>query len=119
MAHLHDDRLPNETSAYRTARDTLLTAEMELRAKVEAVAALRRTLPLGGALKTDYVLTEGSADLSADDAETQTRFPELFAPGKDTLIVYCSCTRKAAIPAQPARPLSTFSTARRRISTPG
>ena len=88
MARLHDDRFPNESSAYRTARDTLLTAEMELRAKVEEVAALRRTLPLGGALKTDYVLTEGPADLSAEDAETQTRFPELFTPGKDTLIVY-------------------------------
>jgi predicted dithiol-disulfide oxidoreductase (DUF899 family) len=87
-ARLHDDRFPNETSAYCTARDTLLTAEMELRAKVEEDAALRRTLPLGGALKTDYVLTEGPADLSAEDAETQTRFPELFPPGKDTLIVY-------------------------------
>jgi len=88
MAHLHDDRFPNETDSYHAARDTLLTAEIELRAKVEEVAALRRSLPLGGALKEDYVLTEGPADLSAGAAETQTRFSELFAPGKDTLIVY-------------------------------
>ncbi|MDA0786839.1 MAG: DUF899 family protein [Proteobacteria bacterium] len=88
MTHLHDDRFPNESGAYRTARDALLVAEMELRAKVEEVAALRRTLPLGGALKDDYVLIEGPRDLSADGSETQTRFSELFAPGKDTLIVY-------------------------------
>jgi len=92
MAHLHNDRFPNETDEYRAARDALLAAEMELRAKVEEVAALRRTLPLGGALKEDYLLTEGPADLSAalpaDTDETQTRLSALFAPGKDTLIVY-------------------------------
>ena len=78
MTHLHDDRFPNETGAYRAARDTLLAAEMELRAKVEEVAALRRTLPRGGALKEDYLLTEGPADLSAalsaTTGETQTSF---------------------------------------------
>jgi predicted dithiol-disulfide oxidoreductase (DUF899 family) len=88
MAHLHDDRFPNETDTYRAARDTLLAVEMELRAKVEEVAALRRTLPLGGVLKEDYLLTEGPADLSVDSNETQTRLSDLFAPGKDTLIVY-------------------------------
>jgi len=88
MAHLHDDRFPNETEAYRTAWNSLLEAEMELRAKVEDVAALRRALPPGGALKDDYLLTEGPADLSAGDSETRARFSELFAPGKDTLIVY-------------------------------
>lgn len=88
MTQLHDDRFPNESEAYRAARNDLLKAEMELRAKVEEVAALRRTLPLGGALKEDYLLTEGPADLSAGDAETKIRFSELFAPGKDTLVVY-------------------------------
>ncbi len=34
-------RFPNETAAYRDAREALLTAEMELRRKVEQVAALR------------------------------------------------------------------------------
>ncbi len=88
MVQLHDDRFPNETGEYRAARDRLLEAEMQLRAKVEEVAALRRTLPLGGALKEDYLLTEGPADLAADDREPQTRFSALFSPGKDTLIVY-------------------------------
>jgi len=37
---LHKQRFPNESQAYRTAREWLLKAEMELRRKVEAVAAL-------------------------------------------------------------------------------
>jgi len=61
MRPLHDDRFPNETDEYRAARDALLSAEMELRAKAEEVAALRRALPAGGALKEDYLLTEGPA----------------------------------------------------------
>ena len=49
---------------------------------------MRRALPLGGTLKEDYVLTEGSADLQIEGNERQTTFSELFAPGKDTLVVY-------------------------------
>jgi len=36
---------PNETGYYREARDELLNAEIDLRAQVERVAALRRGLP--------------------------------------------------------------------------
>jgi predicted dithiol-disulfide oxidoreductase (DUF899 family) len=66
----------------------MLTAEIDLRARAEEVAVMRRALPLGGALKEDYVLTEGSADLQIEGNERQTTFSELFAPGKDTLAVY-------------------------------
>ena len=45
---------PNESSEYRKIRDQLLIAESELRDKVEAVAALRRTLPMGGRVDADY-----------------------------------------------------------------
>lgn len=71
--------LPNETEAYRSARDELLDAEVELRAKVEAVAALRRRLPLGGEPKQDYVFESdaGPVALSA-----------LFADGHESLFVY-------------------------------
>ncbi|MGB0625956.1 MAG: DUF899 family protein [Alphaproteobacteria bacterium] len=88
MKPLQGERFPNETDEYRTARDALLAAEMELRAKIEEVAALRRSLPPGGALKEDYLLTEGPAELSLAGPEVETRFSDLFAPGKDTLIVY-------------------------------
>jgi predicted dithiol-disulfide oxidoreductase (DUF899 family) len=86
MAPHHDTRFPNETESYRVAQDALLTAEMELRARTEEVAVMRRALPMGGALKEDYVLTEGTADLQVERNERQTAFSELFAPGKDTLV---------------------------------
>ena len=41
---MHDKRFPGETPAYRSARDELLVAERDLRARVEAVAALRRAV---------------------------------------------------------------------------
>lgn len=64
---------PNESPAYRSSRDQLLQAEIELRRKLEDVAALRRTLPLGGKVKEDYVFEEGGRDL--DDVETQRQPP--------------------------------------------
>lgn len=88
MGQVHDRRYPGESDGYREARDRLLSAEQDLRRKVEEVAALRRALPAGGALKEDYVFEEGAADLSDDGAVRKTRFSELFAPGRDTLVLY-------------------------------
>lgn len=87
-ASLHSTRFPGETTEYREARDRLLEAEMALRKQIEAVAALRRTLPLGGALKEDYAFEEGAADINDATATRKTRLSELFSPGKDTLVVY-------------------------------
>ncbi len=72
---------PNESAAYREARDALLAAEVDLRRRVEAVAAMRRALPPGGAVREDYVFEEG------DDAR-RVRLSELFGL-HDTLIAYC------------------------------
>jgi predicted dithiol-disulfide oxidoreductase (DUF899 family) len=72
-------RFPNEKPAYRAARDKLLKAEIKLRRDIEAVAAMRRKLPPGGALKEDYVFDEG---------DRTVRLSELFADGKDTLLLY-------------------------------
>ena len=77
---LHDKRFPNESDAYREARAALLDAEMDLRRRVEAVAALRRALPPGGMVKEDYLFEEG-------DPPTPVRLSELFA-GHETLIAY-------------------------------
>jgi len=55
---LHPVRFPGERDAYRAARDRLLEREIELRRALEAVAALRRELPLGGRVKEDYVFEE-------------------------------------------------------------
>ena len=75
---------PNESPAYRRARDELLQAEAELRASVEAVAARRRALPLGGKVPKDYVFDETTSDGEARPVSMS----ELFARGKDTLFVY-------------------------------
>jgi predicted dithiol-disulfide oxidoreductase (DUF899 family) len=84
----HSMRFPNETPEYREARDQLLQAEIALRRNIEEVAALRRKLPLGGALPEDYVFEEGAPDLNDSSGVRQTQLSELFSPGKDTLIIY-------------------------------
>jgi predicted dithiol-disulfide oxidoreductase (DUF899 family) len=75
-------RFPGESAEYRRARDQLLEAEVELRRAIERVAAQRRALPPGGAVPEDYVFEE------AGDGGGSVRFSQLFAPGKDTLVVY-------------------------------
>jgi predicted dithiol-disulfide oxidoreductase (DUF899 family) len=85
---LHAVRFPNESDSYRAARNELLQEELALRKQLEAVAALRRKLPLGGIVPQDYVFEEGAADLNDSAATRNVRMSELFQPGKDTLIVY-------------------------------
>src|ERR1051326_233870 len=75
---------PGESPEYRAARDQLLQQEIELRRAMEAVAAARRLLPPGGAIKTDYVF-QGEG---ADRAPTDIRLSELFEPGRDSLAIY-------------------------------
>ena len=75
---------PGESPSYRAARDRLLEGEIELRRMMEAVAAARRKLPPGGPLKLDYVF-QGEG---ADGASTDVRLSELFAPAKDSLVIY-------------------------------
>src|SRR6201997_5715483 len=72
---------PGESSEYRHARNDLLAAEAELRLLNEKVAAKRRALPAGGLIKEDYVF-ESAADGG------KVRFSELFAPGKNSLVIY-------------------------------
>ncbi len=79
---IHATRFPGETDEYRAARDRLLQEEIELRRKIEAVAASRRALPLGGEVTKDYVFD------AASPAGGKIHFTELFAPGKDTLFLY-------------------------------
>jgi predicted dithiol-disulfide oxidoreductase (DUF899 family) len=80
-----DNRLfPNETEQYRKARNELLEAEDELRSQTERVAALRRRLPLGGNIKEDYVFDEMDSNGNVE----QVRLSELFAAGKDSLLLY-------------------------------
>jgi predicted dithiol-disulfide oxidoreductase (DUF899 family) len=75
---------PNETKAYRAARDRLLAQEIELRRTMEALAAARRALPLGGEVPQDYVFQ----GLRPDGAPGDVRLSELFAPSRDSLVIY-------------------------------
>jgi predicted dithiol-disulfide oxidoreductase (DUF899 family) len=75
---------PNESKAYRAARDRLLAQEIELRRAMEAVAAARRALPPGGEVPQDYVFQ----GLLPDGAPGDVRLSELFAPGRDSLVIY-------------------------------
>jgi predicted dithiol-disulfide oxidoreductase (DUF899 family) len=75
---LHGFRFPNESDAYRAARDALLEEEIALRRQIERVAAQRRALPLGGRVPEDYVF-EGEVG--------PVRLSHLFGD-HDTLITY-------------------------------
>jgi predicted dithiol-disulfide oxidoreductase (DUF899 family) len=75
---------PGESAEYRVARDRLLGLEIELRRCMEAVAAARRALPPGGLIPEDYVF-QGRG---ADGMPAEVRLSELFAPGKDSLVIY-------------------------------
>jgi predicted dithiol-disulfide oxidoreductase (DUF899 family) len=77
-----DIRFPGESDEYRRERNRLLEAEIELRRAIERVAAHRRALPPGGALREDYRFEEATGD------DGEVRFSELFEPGKDTLVIY-------------------------------
>jgi predicted dithiol-disulfide oxidoreductase (DUF899 family) len=84
----HSVRFPGESPQYRSARNTLLEAEMGLRKQLEDVAALRRSLPLGGPVKEDYVFEEGGPDFEDLEARNPVRFSGLFREGRDSLILY-------------------------------
>jgi predicted dithiol-disulfide oxidoreductase (DUF899 family) len=75
---------PGESPEYRVARDALLEREVALRREMEAVAEERRALPPGGVVPEDYVFQGEGADVRPADV----RLSELFAPGRDTLLIY-------------------------------
>ena len=75
---------PGESSSYREARERLLEQEIALRRAMESVAEARRDLPAGGLVPEDYVFN-GPA---ADGGSRPVRLSELFAPGKDSLVIY-------------------------------
>jgi len=98
---LHPIRFPGESEAYRAARNLLLESEIELRRRLEAVAALRRELPLGGRVEEDYVFDEANAG-----GVRSVKLSELFGPGKRSLIVYSYMYGPAA--AQPCPMCTCF-----------
>jgi predicted dithiol-disulfide oxidoreductase (DUF899 family) len=75
---------PGESTDYRAARDQLLEQEIELRRAMEGLAEARRGLPPGGVVPEDYVF-DGKA---ANGRSARVRLSDLFANGKDSLVIY-------------------------------
>lgn len=78
LARQNGVRFPNESEAYRRARDELLAEEIELRRHIERVAEQRRALPPGGEVIKAYRFVGENGPAG---------FTELFG-GKQTLAVY-------------------------------
>ncbi|MCC5808991.1 MAG: DUF899 family protein [Ectothiorhodospiraceae bacterium] len=78
LARTNRTRFPNESEAYRQARNALLTEEIELRRHIERVAEQRRRLPPGGEVPMDYAFVGEDGPVS---------FSGLFGD-KQTLVVY-------------------------------
>ena len=91
---------PGESAEYRAARDRLLEQEIELRRAMEAVAAARRRLPPGGVVPQDYAF-QGQGP---DGGRAGVRLSELFAPGKDSLVIYSMMFPRAADDSSPGPP---------------
>ncbi|HTO86916.1 MAG TPA: DUF899 family protein [Thermoanaerobaculia bacterium] len=82
-----DVSLAGESPAYRKACNKLLKAEIELKDQRERVARMRRELPLGPKVETDYVFLEGPRDLAQEEPISEVRLSQLFEKGKDELIL--------------------------------
>lgn len=96
---------PEESAEYRKARNELLAAEIELRREMEAVAAARRKLPLGGRLAQDYIFDEGPADLSEQGEFAKRVFPSYSTPKKRAFWFIATCmARRWPRPVRPAPP---------------
>src|SRR3546814_4667389 len=71
MLHLS---FPNESTEYRTARNALLDAEIALRRQLEALAAQRRALPPGGAVRKDFMFERIGANQPHDHVKPSDLF---------------------------------------------
>jgi predicted dithiol-disulfide oxidoreductase (DUF899 family) len=74
----HSVRFPGESESSRAARNQLLDAEIQLRRNIEAVAKMRRDLPLGGEFAEDYVFDEaGDGSISPPEGRGEKWYPRL------------------------------------------
>src|SRR5260370_14546252 len=91
---------PGESAEYRAARNRLVEQEIELRRAMEAVADARRRLPPGGVVPADYAFQARGPG----GAPAQVRLSELFAPGKNSLVIYSMMFPRPAHHTDPAPP---------------
>jgi predicted dithiol-disulfide oxidoreductase (DUF899 family) len=83
-----ETNLTSESAEYLVKREELRLAEIDLIEHQERVAALRRALPVGAALK-DYEFLEGPRDLKAGDEPVRTvKLSDLFTGSGRSLVIY-------------------------------
>jgi predicted dithiol-disulfide oxidoreductase (DUF899 family) len=87
-------RFPNESQAYRRARNALLAEEIDLRRHIERVAEQRRALPVGGPVTGDYrfVGENGPVSLAEifGDHDTLAVYSYMFGPERDRPCPMCT-----------------------------
>lgn len=101
---------PNESAAYREARNALLDAEIALRRQTEAVAEMRRALPPGGEVPEDFAFERIGAHLRPEKVKLSELFGEhstlllysyMFGPERDSPCPGCThlldCVEGAAL----------------------
>jgi hypothetical protein len=91
---------PGESAEYRAARNRLLDREIELRGAMEAVAAARRICRPAGWCRTIYAFEARGPG----GAPAPVRLSELFAPGKNSLVIYSMMFPRAADDDSPGPP---------------
>ena len=87
-------RLPNESPAYRTARNALLAQEIELRRHIERVAAQRRALPPGGEVTGRYRFEGEAGPVDFSDLfgrhHTLITYAYMFGPHRERPCPMCT-----------------------------
>src|ERR1041384_3691462 len=94
LAETNKAHFPNESAAYRKARNALLVEEIELRRHIERVASYRRALPLGGAIPQDFqfVSERGAVRLSSlfRDKTTLLVYSMMYGPQRKAPCPMCT-----------------------------
>jgi len=94
LAQRNRAHFPNESQAYRQARDALLAEEIELRRHIERVAEMRRQLPPGGDVTKTYLFDgEGGPVTLADlfgDKDTLVIYSYMFGPQREKPCPMCT-----------------------------
>jgi len=92
--------LGNESEAYRKLREELREAEIALKLQREAVAELRRRLPLDTPVEVEHRFREGPKDLAAGDAPLRDlNLAGLFRdPAKPLVLVHFMYGKKQSEP---------------------
>ena len=86
--------MPNESAEYRAARNALLAEEIELRRHIERVAELRRSLPPGGEVKTNYTFVgeKGPVTFAGlfGDKQSLVTYNYMFGPQREQPCPMCT-----------------------------